>query len=43
MKCAYNSNCLYLHYVNGYQKLNNQTYGGQISSINEIIEYILNY
>ena len=43
MNCAYNSNCLYLHYVNGYQKLNNQMYGGQISSIKEIIEYISNY
>lgn len=43
MKCAYNSKCLYLHYVNGYQKLDNQMYGGQISSIKEVVEYISNY
>ena len=43
MLCAYNSNCLYLHYQNGYQKINTQIYGGQISSLKEIIEYVLNF
>ena len=43
MLCAYNSKCLYLHYQSGYQKINNQIYGGQISSLKEIIEYVLNF
>ena len=43
MECAFNSGCLYLHYLNGYQYLNYQLYGGQITSIIEIIEYLQNY
>jgi len=42
MECALNSNCLYLHYMNGYQKLDYQIYGGQINSILEIVEYMKN-
>ena len=42
MKTAINSKCQYLHYLNGYQKLKNQEYGGQITSLLEIIEYIEN-
>ncbi len=43
MKCAFNSNCLYLHYIDGYQKIKNQMYGGQIYSIKDIIEYVKNF
>ncbi len=42
MICAFNSNCSYLHYTNGYQQLSHQMYGGQISSIKDIIEYVKN-
>jgi len=43
MLCAKQSGCLYLHYLLGYQKLKNNIYGGNISSLNEIKEYIINY
>jgi len=43
MYCAYNSKCLYLHYSNGYQKISNHIYGGQIYSLKDIIEYIKNF
>ena len=42
MNCALNANCQYLHYKNGYQCLYYQMYGGEISSIMELIEYIKN-
>ena len=42
MHCALNANCQYLHYKNGYQCLYSQMYGGEISSIIELIEYIKN-
>ena len=42
MNCALNANCHYLHYKNGYQYLYYQNYGGEISSIIELIEYIKN-
>ena len=42
MLCAFNANCNYLHYKNGYQYLYHQMYGGEISSILELIEYIEN-
>ena len=42
MNCALNANCNYLHYKNGYQYLYYQMYGGEISSIIELIEYIKN-
>ena len=42
MNCALNANCHYLHYKNGYQYLYYQMYGGEISSIIELIEYIKN-
>ena len=42
MQCALNSNCHYLHYKNGYQYLFYQMYGGEISSLIELIEYIKN-
>ena len=42
MLSALNANCNYLHYKNGYQYLNHQMYGGEISSILELIEYIKN-
>tara|TARA_Y100000589_G_scaffold317837_1_gene344469 strand:- start:133 stop:768 length:636 start_codon:yes stop_codon:yes gene_type:complete len=43
MHCAFNTKCLYLHYTNGYQKLVNQSYGGQIYSLKDIIEYVKNF
>ena len=43
MHCALNANCHYLHYKNGYQYLYYQMYGGEISSIIELIEYIKNF
>ncbi len=43
MKCAFNSNCHYLHYKDGYQQIIYQMYGGQISSIKDIIEYVKNF
>ena len=43
MNCAFNANCHYLHYKNGYQYLYYQMYGGEISSIIELIEYIKNF
>tara|TARA_A100001035_G_scaffold279011_1_gene279240 strand:- start:676 stop:1311 length:636 start_codon:yes stop_codon:yes gene_type:complete len=43
MLTALNSKCLYLHYLKGYQKLLSQTYGGEISSLMEIAEYIKNF
>ena len=43
MKTAINSKCLYLHYLNGYQKPIKQEYGGQISSLLEVKEYIENF
>ena len=42
MHCALNANCHYLHYKNGYQYLYYQIYGGEISSLIELIEYIKN-
>ena len=42
MSCALNANCNYLHYISGYQYLNYQMYGGEISSLIELIEYINN-
>ena len=42
MHCAFNANCHYLHYKNGYQYLFYQMYGGEISSIIELIEYLKN-
>ena len=42
MICAFNANCNYLHYKNGYQSLCHQMYGGEINSILELIEYIEN-
>ena len=42
MLCAFNANCHYLHYKNGYQYLYHQMYGGEINSILELIEYIEN-
>ena len=42
MYCAFNANCHYLHYKNGYQYLFYQMYGGEISSIIELIEYLKN-
>ena len=42
MCCAFNSNCHYLHYKNGYQYLFHQMYGGEIYSLIELIEYINN-
>ena len=42
MLCAFNANCNYLHYKNGYQYLYHQMYGGEINSILELIEYIEN-
>ncbi len=42
MHCAFNANCHYLHYKNGYQDLYHQMYGGEINSILELIEYIEN-
>ena len=41
MKAAYSANCKYLHYLCGYQKIKNPQYGGSISSLLEIKEYIL--
>ncbi len=43
MLCAKQSGCLYLHYLMGYQKLKNDSYGGNISSLIEIKEFIINY
>ena len=43
MNCALNANCNYLHYISGYQYLNYQMYGGEISSIIELNEYINNF
>ena len=40
MNCAQNAKCLYLHYLDGYQKLSNQIYGGEISSLKDVVEYI---
>ena len=40
MKCALKAKCYYLHYLNGYQKIYNQLYGGSINSLEEIVEYI---
>ena len=42
MHCAFNANCHYLHYKNGYQDLYHQMYGGEINSILELIEYMEN-
>ena len=42
MHCALNANCHYLHYKNGYQYLYYQMYGGEITSIVDLIEYIKN-
>ena len=42
MHCAFNANCHYLHYKNGYQYLYHQMYGGEINSILELIEYVEN-
>ena len=43
MKCAQSANCYYLHYLEGYQRKANIIYGGIISSLIEIKEYILNF
>lgn len=40
MLCAQNAKTLYLHYLEGYQKLENQIYGGEINSLLQIEEYI---
>jgi phosphoglycolate phosphatase-like HAD superfamily hydrolase len=40
MLCAQNAKTLYLHYLEGYQKLENQIYGGEINSLMQIEEYI---
>ena len=40
MLCAQNAKTLYLHYLEGYQKLELQTYGGEINSLLQIEEYI---
>ena len=40
MICASNAKCKYLHYLNGYEKIISQNYGGQINSLKEIQEYI---
>tara|TARA_B100001250_G_scaffold414611_1_gene454616 strand:+ start:6686 stop:7324 length:639 start_codon:yes stop_codon:yes gene_type:complete len=40
MICASNAQCKYLHYLNGYEKLHNQCYGGEINSLKEIKEYL---
>ena len=40
MICASNAKCKYLHYLNGYENIINQNYGGQINSLKEIQEYI---
>ena len=43
MKCALKAKCYYLHYLDGYQKIYDQLYGGSINSLKEIIEYIINF
>ena len=40
MQCALKAKCYYLHYLNGYQKIYHQSYGGSINSLKEIVEYI---
>ncbi|WP_269606603.1 HAD family hydrolase [Prochlorococcus marinus] len=40
MQCAFKAKCYYLHYLNGYQEIYNQSYGGSINSLKEIVEYI---
>jgi len=40
MQCALKAKCYYLHYLNGYQRIYNQSYGGSINSLKEIVEYI---
>ena len=42
MSCDLNANCHYLHHKSGYKYLYYQMYGGEISSIIEVIEYIKN-
>ena len=41
MKAAYSAKCKYLHYLCGYQKIKDPLYGGSITSLLEIKEYIL--
>lgn len=43
MLCAKNSNCKYLHYMDGYGLDELVSYGGVIYSIYEIKEYLLNF
>jgi len=43
MKCAEQAGCFYLHYLMGYQKLIKTSYGGNISSLREIKEFIINF
>ena len=40
MICASNAKCKYLHYLNGYEPITCQDYGGQINSLKEIKEYL---
>ena len=40
MQCAMKANCYYLHYLNGYQIVSENIYGGVINSLTEVIEYI---
>ena len=40
MICAKNAKCYYLHYLMGYQNIDIQEYGGEISSLLEIKEFV---
>ncbi len=40
MLCAQHAKTYYLHYLEGYQNLHNQMYGGEINSLLQIEEYI---
>lgn len=40
MLCAQNAKTLYLHYLEGYQKLEDHMYGGEINSLLQIQEYV---
>ena len=43
MVCAKNAGCNYLHYKIGYENLLFQEYGGEITSLLEIKEFIKYY
>ena len=43
MKCAQSAGCYYLHYLPGYQVKVDNIYGGSITSLLEIKEYISNF